>query len=177
MRGWANWARPSSSCWSMTKVTSCGWSCCTRKVRQQRWLSAFKHEREKDASVVCVVLHRMPTKSQTNFSLTKVIYCEPLKMQCCVSCSTACPWKAKQTSPYPRLYTVSRCCYSLACLYNVSFENLSLPSFSKTFSQPARGSTNTGSNKQKFLDPRPFKGNRDAKEDAKELENFIFDVK
>ena len=34
------------------------------------------------------------------------------------------------------------------------------------------GQTNTGSNKLKFLDPRPFKGNRDAKE----LENFIFDV-
>ena len=32
--------------------------------------------------------------------------------------------------------------------------------------------TNIGSNKLKFLDPRPFKGNRDAKE----LENFIFDV-
>ena len=32
--------------------------------------------------------------------------------------------------------------------------------------------TNTGSNKLKFLDPRPFKGNRDAKE----LENFIFDL-
>ena len=34
------------------------------------------------------------------------------------------------------------------------------------------GQTNTGSNKLKFPDPRPFKGNRDAKE----LENFIFDV-
>ena len=32
--------------------------------------------------------------------------------------------------------------------------------------------TNTGSNKLKFTDPRSFKGNRDAKE----LENFIFDV-
>ena len=34
------------------------------------------------------------------------------------------------------------------------------------------GQTNTGSNKLKFLDPIPFKGNRGAKE----LENFIFDV-
>ncbi|XP_022927092.1 uncharacterized protein LOC111434028 [Cucurbita moschata] len=34
------------------------------------------------------------------------------------------------------------------------------------------GQTNTGSNKLKFPDPRPFKGNRDAKE----LKNFIFDV-
>ena len=34
------------------------------------------------------------------------------------------------------------------------------------------GQTHTGSNKLKFLDPRPFKGNWDAKE----LENFIFDV-
>ena len=32
--------------------------------------------------------------------------------------------------------------------------------------------THIGSNKLKFPDPRPFKGNRDAKE----LENFIFDV-
>ena len=32
--------------------------------------------------------------------------------------------------------------------------------------------TNTGSNKLKFPDPKPFKGNRDTKE----LENFIFDV-
>ena len=29
---------------------------------------------------------------------------------------------------------ISSCYFSLACLYNVSFENLSLPSFSKTFS-------------------------------------------
>ena len=34
------------------------------------------------------------------------------------------------------------------------------------------GKTNTRSNKWKFPDPRPFKGNRDAKK----LENFIFDV-
>ena len=34
------------------------------------------------------------------------------------------------------------------------------------------GQTHTRSNKLKFPDPRPFKGNRDAKE----LENFIFDV-
>ena len=34
------------------------------------------------------------------------------------------------------------------------------------------GQTHTGSNKLKFPDPRPFKGNRDAKE----LENFIFDI-
>ena len=34
------------------------------------------------------------------------------------------------------------------------------------------GQTHTGSNKLKFPDPRPFKRNRDAKE----LENFIFDV-
>ena len=34
------------------------------------------------------------------------------------------------------------------------------------------GQTNTGSNKLKFPNPRPFKGNQDAKE----LENFIFDV-
>ena len=34
------------------------------------------------------------------------------------------------------------------------------------------GQTNTGSNKLKFPELRPFKGNRDAKE----LENFIFDV-
>ena len=34
------------------------------------------------------------------------------------------------------------------------------------------GQTHTGFNKLKFPDSRPFKGNRDAKE----LENFIFDV-
>ena len=34
------------------------------------------------------------------------------------------------------------------------------------------GQTHTGSNKLRFPDPRPFKGNRDAKK----LENFIFDV-
>ena len=42
----------------------------------------------------------------------------------------------------------------------------------KAVENVSAGQTNTGSNKLKFLEPRPFKGNRDAKE----LENFIFDV-
>ena len=41
-------------------------------------------------------------------------------------------WSIMSISPYPMLYTVSRCYFYLVCLYNVSFKNLSLPSFSKS---------------------------------------------
>ena len=43
----------------------------------------------------------------------------------------------------------------------------------KAMKNVTAGQTHTRSNKLKFPDPIPFKGNRDAKE----LENFIFDIK
>ena len=55
---------------------------------------------------------------------------------------------------------------------NMSVMSTQIEVTMKAMENVTAGQTNTGSNKLKFPDPRPFKGNRDAKE----LENFIFDV-